>query len=63
VPVEPVDEVVDFVSSLIRFDTSNTGELATTKGEEECARWVAAQLEAVGYECEYIESGAPGTAR
>lgn len=55
-----VDEVVELVSALIRFDTSNTGEPATTKGEEECARWVAAQLEEVGYQTEYIESGAPG---
>lgn len=60
--IQPTDEVVDLVSSLIRFDTSNTGELETTKGEEDCARWVAAQLEAVGYECEYVESGAPGRA-
>lgn len=52
--------MVDLVSSLIRFDTSNTGELATTKGEAECAHWVAEQLGAVGYTCEYIESGAPG---
>ena len=37
---EPVDEVVDLVSALIRFDTSNTGELETTKGEADCARWV-----------------------
>ncbi|MEW5812403.1 MAG: M20/M25/M40 family metallo-hydrolase [Actinomycetota bacterium] len=58
----PSDEVVDLVSSLIRFDTSNTGELATTKGEAECARWVADQLEEVGYTCEYIEAGAPGRA-
>ncbi|MEO6794898.1 MAG: M20/M25/M40 family metallo-hydrolase [Mycobacterium sp.] len=57
---EPVDEVVEIVSTLIRFDTSNTGELDTTKGEAECARWVAAQLEEAGYETEYIESGAPG---
>jgi acetylornithine deacetylase/succinyl-diaminopimelate desuccinylase-like protein len=56
------DEVVGLVSSLIRFDTSNTGELSTTKGEEECARWVAAQLESMGYSCEYVESGAPGRA-
>jgi acetylornithine deacetylase/succinyl-diaminopimelate desuccinylase-like protein len=55
-----VDEVVEFVSELIRFDTSNTGELETTKGEAECARWVAAQLEEVGYQTEYVESGAPG---
>src|SRR6202048_4343143 len=53
-------EVVDLVSALIRFDTSNTGELETTKGEAECARWVAEQLEEVGYTCEYVEAGAPG---
>ncbi|MET9211296.1 MULTISPECIES: M20/M25/M40 family metallo-hydrolase [unclassified Nocardia] len=55
-----VDEVVELVSALIRFDTSNTGELATTKGERECAEWVAEQLQEVGYETEYVESGAPG---
>ncbi|SDD35302.1 M20/M25/M40 family metallo-hydrolase [Rhodococcus tukisamuensis] len=53
-------EVVDLVSALIRFDTSNTGEPETTKGERECAEWVAARLEEVGYETEYVESGAPG---
>jgi acetylornithine deacetylase/succinyl-diaminopimelate desuccinylase-like protein len=56
----PVDEVVDLVSTLIRFDTSNTGEPETTKGERECAQWVAGQLEEVGYETEYVEAGAPG---
>ncbi|KAA0023614.1 M20/M25/M40 family metallo-hydrolase [Antrihabitans cavernicola] len=55
-----VSEVVDLVSALIRFDTSNTGELETTKGEKECAEWVAEQLHEVGYETEYVESGAPG---
>ncbi|MFC3965439.1 M20/M25/M40 family metallo-hydrolase [Nocardia jiangsuensis] len=55
-----VAEVVDLVSALIRFDTSNTGDLATTKGEAECARWVIEQLEEVGYTTEYVESGAPG---
>ncbi len=54
------DEVVDLVSALIQFDTSNTGDLSTTRGEAECARWVAAQLEEVGYQTEYVESGAPG---
>jgi len=53
-------EVVELVSSLIRFDTSNTGELETTKGERACAEWVAARLQEVGYETEYVESGAPG---
>ncbi|MDT5337994.1 MAG: hypothetical protein QOD90_3499 [Mycobacterium sp.] len=57
---QPSDEVVELVSALIRFDTTNTGELETTVGEQECARWVAQQLEDVGYECEYVESGAPG---
>jgi acetylornithine deacetylase/succinyl-diaminopimelate desuccinylase-like protein len=56
----PVDEVVDLVSALIRFDTSNTGEPETTKGEAECARWVAEQLEEVGFTTEYVEAGAPG---
>ncbi|MEU1426342.1 M20/M25/M40 family metallo-hydrolase [Nocardia sp. NPDC005746] len=55
-----VSEVVNLVSRLIQFDTSNTGELETTKGERECAQWVAEQLEAAGYETEYVESGAPG---
>ncbi|KUI29606.1 hypothetical protein AU196_04615 [Mycobacterium sp. IS-1742] len=55
----PADEVVELVSSLIRFDTSNTGDPATTKGEGDCARWVQAQLTEVGYECEYLDAGAP----
>jgi acetylornithine deacetylase/succinyl-diaminopimelate desuccinylase-like protein len=56
----PVDEVVELVSALIRFDTTNTGDPETTKGERECAQWVAEQLEEVGYETEYVEAGAPG---
>ncbi|HEY5854636.1 MAG TPA: M20/M25/M40 family metallo-hydrolase [Aldersonia sp.] len=53
-------EVVDLVSRLIQFDTSNTGDLETTKPEAECAKWVAEMLEEVGYETTYVESGAPG---
>ncbi|MFN8072715.1 MAG: M20/M25/M40 family metallo-hydrolase [Mycobacterium sp.] len=61
VPPDAVtDEVVELVSALIRFDTSNTGEPATTKGEAECALWVAERLAEVGFQTEYIESGAPG---
>ncbi|WP_066897915.1 M20/M25/M40 family metallo-hydrolase [Mycolicibacterium houstonense] len=60
VPASSADEVVDLVSALIRFDTSNTGDPATTKGEAECAHWVAQQLQEVGYETEYVEAGAPG---
>lgn len=59
-PSRAEEEVVDLVSRLIRFDTSNTGELATTRGEKECAEWVATQLQEVGYETTYVESGAPG---
>jgi acetylornithine deacetylase/succinyl-diaminopimelate desuccinylase-like protein len=54
------DDVVEVVSRLIRFDTTNTGEPETTQGEAECARWVAEQLADVGYQSEYLESGAPG---
>ena len=57
---DAVGEVVGLVSALIRFDTSNTGDPATTKGEAECAQWVAERLGEVGYEPEYLESGAPG---
>ena len=56
------DEVVDLVSTLIRFDTTNTGDPATTVGEAEAAAWVAARLEEVGYETVTVESGAPGRA-
>jgi acetylornithine deacetylase/succinyl-diaminopimelate desuccinylase-like protein len=58
--ISAVDEVVGLVSALIRFDTSNTGDSATTKGERECAQWVAKLLEEVGYQTEYVEAGAPG---
>ena len=58
----PADEVVGLVSRLIRFDTSNTGDPATTKGEAECAAWVAEQLAEVGYETEIVDAGAPGRA-
>ena len=57
---DAVGEVVGLVSTLIRFDTSNTGDPATTKGEAECAHWVAERLREAGYEPEYLESGAPG---
>jgi acetylornithine deacetylase/succinyl-diaminopimelate desuccinylase-like protein len=60
VPPSPSDDVVEVVSRLIRFDTTNTGEPETTRGEAECARWVAEQLAEVGYQPEYIESGGPG---
>ena len=60
VPSSPGDDVVEVVSRLIRFDTTNTGEPETTQGEAECAQWVAEQLAEVGYQPHYLESGAPG---
>ena len=61
VTVQPsaADEVVDLVSTLIRFDTSNTGDPATTRGEADCAQWVGDRLREVGYSTEYVEA-APG---
>src|SRR4051794_22044939 len=41
-------EVVDLLSTLIRFDTTNWGR-GTSAGEREAAAWVAARLEAVGW--------------
>ncbi|ETW22244.1 M20/M25/M40 family metallo-hydrolase [Mycobacterium gastri] len=54
------DDVAEVVSRLIRFDTTNTGDPETAKGEAECAHWVAEQLAEAGYQPEYVESGAPG---
>jgi len=59
-PAGAAAEVVDLVSALIRFDTTNTGDPATTAGEADCAHWVADRLREVGYHPEYVESGAPG---
>jgi acetylornithine deacetylase/succinyl-diaminopimelate desuccinylase-like protein len=59
-PTNPSDDVVEVVSRLIRFDTTNTGEPETTRGEAECAHWVSEQLAQVGYSPQYVESGAPG---
>jgi acetylornithine deacetylase/succinyl-diaminopimelate desuccinylase-like protein len=59
VTATPEDEVVELVSSLIRIDTSNTGDPDTVTGEREAAEFVAQKLAEVGYEPEMIESGAP----
>ena len=49
------DEVVELCSELIRFDTSNTGELDTTKGEREARRLGRRRLEEVGLQTEQVE--------
>jgi acetylornithine deacetylase/succinyl-diaminopimelate desuccinylase-like protein len=54
------DEVVTFARDLIRIDTTNTGDPATSAGERTAAEYVAAQLDEVGYDVTYVESGAPG---
>lgn len=58
--IEAQDEVVELASELIRIDTSNTGEPSSTVGERVAAEYVATKLSDVGYEVEYLESGAAG---
>ncbi|WP_433279553.1 M20/M25/M40 family metallo-hydrolase [Pseudonocardia xinjiangensis] len=53
------DEVVELASELIRIDTTNTADPATTVGEREAAQYVAAKLTEVGFEVEVVESGGP----
>ncbi|MFI6763191.1 M20/M25/M40 family metallo-hydrolase [Micromonospora sp. NPDC050417] len=53
------DEVVDICRDLLRIDTSNTGDNATSAGERVAAEYVAAQLAEVGVASELRES-APG---
>lgn len=54
-------EVIELCRDLIRIDTTNTGDLATSVGEREAAEYVAAKLTEVGLEPTYLES-APGRA-
>ncbi|HEX2774226.1 MAG TPA: M20/M25/M40 family metallo-hydrolase [Micromonosporaceae bacterium] len=56
-----VDEVVDLCRDLLRIDTSNTGDLATSAGERAAAEYVADKLAEVGVESQIRES-APGRA-
>ncbi len=58
--VRAVDEVVGLASDLIRIDTTNTGDEATTVGERAAAEYVAGKLTDVGYDATYLESGARG---
>ncbi|RKR92556.1 acetylornithine deacetylase/succinyl-diaminopimelate desuccinylase-like protein [Micromonospora pisi] len=53
------DEVVDICRDLLRIDTSNTGDNATSAGERVAAEYVAGQLAEVGVAVELRES-APG---
>jgi acetylornithine deacetylase/succinyl-diaminopimelate desuccinylase-like protein len=55
------EEVVELCRDLLRIDTSNTGDPATTAGERVAAEYVAEKLAEVGIEAELHES-APGRA-
>lgn len=55
------DEVVGIARDLIRIDTTNTGDTATSAGERAAAEYVAASLDEVGIRSELFESE-PGRA-
>ena len=55
------DEVVELCRDLIRIDTTNTGDLATSAGERAAAEYVAEKLAEVGLQPQIRES-APGRA-
>ncbi|GAA4467648.1 M20/M25/M40 family metallo-hydrolase [Phytohabitans houttuyneae] len=57
----PVDEVVDICRDLLRIDTTNTGDNATSAGERAAAEYVAAKLDEVGI-ASTIHESAPGRA-
>jgi acetylornithine deacetylase/succinyl-diaminopimelate desuccinylase-like protein len=54
-------EVVELCHDLLRIDTTNTGDLATSAGERAAAEYVAGKLAEVGVEPTVLES-APGRA-
>src|SRR3712207_2665423 len=54
-------EVAELLSELIRIDTTNTGDTATSAGERVAAEWVAAKLDEVGIPSRIYESE-PGRA-
>ena len=55
------DEVIDLCRDLLRIDTSNTGDPATSAGERAAAEYVAASLSDAGLQPTLLES-APGRA-
>src|SRR5690554_6749385 len=44
----PEHEVIGLCRDLVRIDTTNTGDLATSRGERAAAEWVAERLGEVG---------------
>ncbi|MEV1288959.1 M20/M25/M40 family metallo-hydrolase [Micromonospora sp. NPDC049679] len=57
----PTDEVVELCRDLLRIDTTNTGDNATSAGERVAAEYVAGKLAEVGIAADIHES-APGRA-
>ncbi|CAN5356077.1 hypothetical protein BH20ACT5_BH20ACT5_21020 [soil metagenome] len=55
------DEVVELCRDLIRIDTTNTGDSATSAGERVAAEYVAGKLAEVGLDADIVESE-PGRA-
>jgi acetylornithine deacetylase/succinyl-diaminopimelate desuccinylase-like protein len=51
-------ETIVLASELIRIDSTNTGDPDTLVGEKQAAEYVAEKLTEVGYDIEYVESGA-----
>src|SRR5215207_2279885 len=49
-------EVAELLSDLIRIDTTNTGDTATSAGERAAAEWVAGKLDEVGIASQIYES-------
>ncbi|MFE0588977.1 M20/M25/M40 family metallo-hydrolase [Micromonospora echinospora] len=58
---DPTDEVVDLCRDLLRIDTTNTGDNATSAGERQAAEYVAEKLAEVGVDSTLLES-VPGRA-
>jgi acetylornithine deacetylase/succinyl-diaminopimelate desuccinylase-like protein len=54
-------EVAELLSDLIRIDSTNTGDTATSAGERQAAEWVAAKLDEVGISS-VIHESEPGRA-
>jgi acetylornithine deacetylase/succinyl-diaminopimelate desuccinylase-like protein len=55
------NEVAELLSDLIRIDTTNTGDTATSAGERVAAEWVAGKLDEVGISS-VIHESEPGRA-
>ncbi|MEV8516613.1 M20/M25/M40 family metallo-hydrolase [Dactylosporangium sp. NPDC051484] len=59
--MDATDEVIEICRDLLRIDTTNTGDLATSAGERVAAEYVAEKLAEVGFQPEIYESE-PGRA-